>query len=93
MAGEVKEDRSVIIRSLQHIIAELVDDFELASGLDEDILLEQVGMDSFVMINLIEQIERRYHISFHGEELQIDRLGTLGGMADSVCAKRLAGKV
>ncbi|WP_161601541.1 acyl carrier protein [Paenibacillus luteus] len=89
MAGiEREEERKGIIRCLREDIGELIDDSGLAGRIGEHDLLELAGVDSFVMINLILRVEQRYGLTLADGELQSEVVGTLGGLADSICTKR-----
>jgi acyl carrier protein len=91
MAGMEQEDvREGIMNGLREEIAELIDDSVLAGGIGENDQLEQAGVDSFVMINLILRVEQRFGLTLSGGELRTEVVGTLGGLADSICAKRKA---
>lgn len=89
MAGmERKDKREDIMNGLRKDMAELIDDAGLAGRIGENDLLEPAGVDSFVMINLILRVEQRYGLTLSDGELRTEVVGTLGGLADSICAKR-----
>ncbi|MGO4548864.1 phosphopantetheine-binding protein [Paenibacillus sp. 2TAB23] len=89
MAGmEREEEREGIMNGLREDIAVLIDDAGLAERIGENELLEPAGVDSFVMINLILRVEQRYGLTLSDGELRSEVVGTLGGLADSICAKR-----
>lgn len=91
MAGVEQEDvREGIMNGLREEIAELIDDSVLAGGIGENDQLEHAGVDSFVMINLILRVEQRFGLTLQDGELRSEVVGTLGGLADSICAKRKA---
>ncbi|WP_138754348.1 acyl carrier protein [Paenibacillus sinopodophylli] len=85
---EQEEERKGIMNGLREDIAELIEDSGLALQIGENDLLEPAGVDSFVMINLILRVEQRYGVTLSDGDLRSEVVGTLAGLADSICAKR-----
>ncbi|MFC5469134.1 acyl carrier protein [Cohnella suwonensis] len=81
-------NRNHIMQDLRSKIAELVDNPELADKLQPDASIHEAGVDSIVFINLIVRIEQEFKVTFPGDELAVDRFGTLNQIADRIYGKR-----
>jgi len=68
-------------------IAQLTDKPELEHQLSEDASIQETGMDSVRIINLVVQIEAEYDIAFEDEELLIENFETVSKIKEQVVRK------
>jgi acyl carrier protein len=66
-----------IMGFLRKLIADLTENPMLEQQLGDDQLIQESGMDSLRIINLIVQIELNYEVAFDDEELLTENFATL----------------
>lgn len=76
-----------VVADLKHMIAEVIEKPELEFLLDMEQSLEENGIDSIRIIQLIVLIEGRYGLTFEDDELVLDNFTTLQSIADKVFMK------
>lgn len=76
-----------VLQVLQHKVASLTEKPELEYQMDHDESIQDLGMNSIRIINLVVQIEQHIEIMFDDEELLNDNFATVNIIADQIMKK------
>lgn len=77
-----------IVQFVIERVADLTSRPELAEELNGDASLEDVGVDSVLLVNLMIQIEQQYDIFYEDEELLQENFATARVISQRILAKR-----
>jgi acyl carrier protein len=79
-----------IIQFVIERVADLTSRPELAEELNGDAELEDAGVDSVLLVNLMIQIEQQYDIFYEDDELLQENFATARVISQRILAKRAA---
>lgn|GEM_PF-3081358 len=79
-----------IIQFVIERVADLTSRPELAEALNGDASLEDAGVDSVLLVNLMIQIEQQYDIFYEDDELLQENFATARIISQRILAKRAA---
>ncbi len=79
-----------IVQFVIERVADLTSRPELAEELNGDSSLEDAGVDSVLLVNLMIQIEQQYDIFFEDDELLQENFATARVISQRILAKRAA---
>jgi len=80
-------ERQEVERFVKERMADLISRPELAAEFAEDTALEEVGIDSVLMVSLMVQLEQKFDIFYEDDELTSDNFATVGIIAERLMKK------
>ena len=80
-------ERQEVERFVKERMADLISRPELAAEFKEDTALEEVGIDSVLMVSLMVQLEQKFDIFYEDDELTSDNFATVGIIAERLMKK------
>jgi acyl carrier protein len=84
MTSVLNEDIAVVLRQ---IIAKLTENPLLEQQLEKDHYIQNAGMDSLRIIQLVIQIEQHYNVTFEDYELSVKNFETIDEIAHKIIEK------
>ena len=80
-----------VIEQLKSLILELNPNLTSEQLHDGASIVEDLGLDSIVVVSLISMIEERFSFVFEEEDLNMDTFSTIRFLADFIASRRSSG--
>ncbi|GIO13726.1 hypothetical protein J19TS2_32810 [Cohnella xylanilytica] len=80
-------EQQEVERFVKERMADLISRPELAAEFAEHTALEEVGIDSVLMVSLMVQLEQKFDIFYEDDELTSDNFATVGIIVERLMKK------
>jgi acyl carrier protein len=80
-----------VIEQLKGLILELNPNLTSEQLHDDASIVEDLGLDSIVVVSLISQIEEHFSFIFEEDDLNMDTFSTIRFLADFIAGQRSSG--
>ncbi len=81
--GAIIQHQAILIRIIDEMVSYCVEDV----GPDSN-LIEDVGLNSIQMIQLVSKVEERFHIRFEDSHLTLDHFESVRAISELICLEK-----